>query len=84
MLWLRPLRLWLLRLLLHLLLPRHQLLRHLLLRLVLLRHLLLWPPLRRLVLLGLSLDDGRRGDAISPAPGGIEIRAALPPLGTTL
>ena len=62
----------LLPLLLLLLLP----LRFLLLRLLLLG---LLPP--RLLLLKLSLADGRRrGDAISPAPGGIEIWAALPPL----
>ena len=63
------------------LLPRLLLLR-LLLRLLLLRLLLrrwLLPP--RLLLLGLLLAAGRRrGDTISPAPGGIEIWAALPPL----
>ena len=75
---LRPPRLWLPRLLLpRLLLPRLLLLPLLLLRLLLLR----LPPLR-LLLLRLSLAAGRRrGDVISPTPGGIEIRAALPPLG---
>ena len=49
----------------------------LLLGLLLLR---LWPPCRTLQ--GLSLSDGRRrSDAISPAPGGFGIWAALPPLG---
>ena len=63
------------------LLPRLLLLRLLLLRLLLLRRLL--PPW--LLLLGLLLAAGRhRGDTISPAPGGIEIWAALPPFGTTL